>query len=61
MYKRYLSSSQEWIIMNENNVVKCIVEPKNAVTHVANEVDGFQHDGLCFSFLVADSEIVFHN
>lgn len=47
--------------MNENNVVKCIVEPENAVTHVANEVDGFQHDGLCFSFLVADSEIVFHN
>ena len=47
--------------MNENNVVKCIVEPKNAVPHVANEVDDFQHDGLCFSFLVAVSEIVFCN
>ena len=47
--------------MKESNVVKCIVEPKNAVTHVANEIDGFQHDGLCFSFQVADSEIVFHN
>ena len=45
--------------MNENNVVKCIVEPK--ITHAANEVDGFQHDGLCFSFLVAVSEIVFCN
>lgn len=45
--------------MNENNVVKCIVEPKNAVTLVANEVDGFQHDGLCFSFLIQTVKLCF--
>lgn len=34
--------------MNENNVVKCIVELKNVVIYVVNEVDGFQYDGLWF-------------
>lgn len=36
--------------MNENNVVKCIVEPKNAVTHVANEVMAFSMMAYVFLF-----------